>query len=207
MKKLLTVLIISCMSINFSSGQIPTTDVATVGQLLQNALEAAQQAKDQLDKLQDQIDYYKKLYEGNWNLGEAQTTIENELGLPKDWKEIFDDNKSNVETSREEYELSNNNESLQQEYDSYLTQMEFYKKTYQQNIDRANRLRQLSTLLNTATTPQQKADLNNKLAYEQLALQADKQAMENMDRLLSQQEQLRQKQKENKFNKLMFGDK
>lgn len=201
MKKIIVVMLFILLTpFKLMATGIPTFDAGTVAQLIQNALEAAKQA-------QEMLDYYKDLYEGNSGYGNGKGKIETDQGIPTEWKTVFDENKTDMEKLREEYDLKVSDSDRQKELDSYLYQMDFFEKTYQKNIARANRVRELSNQLNTVTTPQQREDLNNKLAYEQLELQADQTAISNMKNLMEQQKELIEKQREHKFNKMMLGNK
>lgn len=207
MKKIL--IAIMALTINFSNAAgIPTFDAGTIAQLFQNALEAAKQAKEHLDKLQEQIDYYKSIYEGNWNVDDIlNADIDMIEGLPKEWEDIYKNTEGNIDTLRRKYNLIvDGNEDVQRKVDNTLYKLDFYEKNYTRNLQRAENFKKLGDLLARTDNPMQREDLANKIAYEQLQLQADRNALENMNALMEQQEKIREQQADIRNMQFFFGE-
>ena len=99
---------------------------------------------------------------------------------------------------RNKYGLKSDNAGLQEQFDNLMAYRERLEKNYKNTLKRINKLNQIKTLNDAATTPTQKQDVANKLALmqlefnqEQTALrQAEEQfkAQENLDREKSNQE-------------------
>ena len=99
---------------------------------------------------------------------------------------------------RNKYGLKSDNAGLQKQFDNLMAYGERVEKNYKNTLKRIEKLTQIKTLNDTATTPTQKQDVANKLALmqlefnqEQAALrQAEEQfkAQENLDREKSNQE-------------------
>lgn len=218
MKKLLLFIGLIISFNSYSSG-IPTVDAAAIAQTIQNALQQAQQAMEQLKALETQIDEARNIneklkkeaeeqlrrFEGNWGLGNVfvDPTISTYLNID-DWKTEMN-NSQNLESLREKFQLVSESESFQKNLDSLLISYDLMQQSYDASTKRAKNIAEISKLLNEAKTPQQKEDLNNRLAFEIAQNQIDKTRIDTMAQLLEQQDRLKKNKMAVEFEKLYRG--
>ena len=186
-------------SANYATASgIPTVDAAGIATTISENLKTLEQLKSQLDAINQQIDQAKQFakdtknrFEGNWKLDDFLNS------LPSSAKDILVDGMS-LDGLRNKYGLKSDNAGLQKQFDNLMAYGERVEKNYKNTLKRIEKLNQIKTLNDTATTPTQKQDVANKLALmqlefnqEQAALrQAEEQfkAQENLDREKSNQE-------------------
>lgn len=183
---------------------IPTVDTAGIATTISENLKTLEQLKSQLDAINQQIDQAKQFakdtknrFEGNWKLGDLVNNDDFLNSLPSDAKDILVNGMS-LDRLRNKYGLKSDNAGLQEQFDNLMAYRERLEKNYKNTLKRINKLNQIKTLNDAATTPTQKQDVANKLALmqlefnqEQTALrQAEEQfkAQENLDREKSNQE-------------------
>lgn len=207
------------ISFNSYSTGIPTVDPAAIAQTIQNALQQAQQAMEQLNALKKQIDEAKDInaklkkeseeqlrrFEGNWELGNVfvDPTISSYLNID-DWKTEMNDSK-NLSSLREKFGVISESESFQKNIDSLLVSYDLMQQSYDASTKRAKNIAEISKLLNEAKTPQEKEDLNNLLAFEIAQNQIDKTRIDTMAQLLEQQDRLKKNKMAVEFEKLYRG--
>ena len=192
-------------SANYATASgIPTVDAAGIATTISENLKTLEQLKSQLDAINQQIDQAKQFakdtknrFEGNWKLGDLVNNDDFLNSLPSSAKDILVDGMS-LDGLRNKYGLKSDNAGLQKQFDNLMAYGERVEKNYKNTLKRIEKLNQIKTLNDTATTPTQKQDVANKLALmqlefnqEQAALrQAEEQfkAQENLDREKSNQE-------------------
>ena len=192
-------------SANYATASgIPTVDAAGIATTISENLKTLEQLKSQLDAINQQIDQAKQFakdtknrFEGNWKLGDLVNNDDFLNSLPSSAKDILVDGMS-LDGLRNKYGLKSDNAGLQKQFDNLMAYGERVEKNYKNTLKRIEKLNQIKTLHDTATTPTQKQDVANKLALmqlefnqEQAALrQAEEQfkAQENLDREKSNQE-------------------
>ena len=195
------------ISFNSYSTGIPTVDPAAIAQTIQNALQQAQQAMEQLNALKKQIDEAKDInaklkkeseeqlrrFEGNWELGNVfvDPTISSYLNID-DWK-------------TEKFGVISESKSFQKNIDSLLVSYDLMQQSYDASTKRAKNIAEISKLLNEAKTPQEKEDLNNRLAFEIAQNQIDKTRIDTMAQLLEQQDRLKKNKMAVEFEKFYRG--
>ena len=179
-------------------------DAAGIATTISENLKTLEQLKSQLDAINQQIDQAKQFakdtknrFEGNWKLGDLVNNDDFLNSLPSSAKDILVDGMS-LDGLRNKYGLKSDNAGLQKQFDNLMAYGERVEKNYKNTLKRIEKLNQIKTLNDTATTPTQKQDVANKLALmqlefnqEQAALrQAEEQfkAQENLDREKSNQE-------------------
>lgn len=183
---------------------IPTVDAAGIATTISENLKTLEQLKLELDAINQQIAQAKQFakdtknrFEGNWKLGDLVNNDDFLNSLPSSAKDILVDGMS-LDGLRNKYGLKSDNAGVQKQFDNLMAYGERIKKNYKNTLKRIEKLNQIKTLNDTATTPTQKQDVANKLALmqlefnqEQVALrQAEEQfkAQENLDREKSNQE-------------------
>lgn len=207
------------ISFNSYSTGIPTVDPAAIAQTIQNALQQAQQAMEQLNALKKQIDEAKDInaklkkeseeqlrrFEGNWELGNVfvDPTISSYLNID-DWKTEMNDSK-NLSSLREKFGVISESKSFQKNIDSLLVSYDLMQQSYDASTKRAKNIAEISKLLNEAKTPQEKEDLNNRLAFEIAQNQIDKTRIDTMAQLLEQQDRLKKNKMAVEFEKFYRG--
>ncbi|CNK25749.1 P-type DNA transfer protein VirB5 [Yersinia aldovae] len=167
-------LFICSLSSSVQSAGIPVVDVAGIAQMLQNATQQAQEALDNLDAIKSQIaetksmaDAAKARFEGNWGLADVLNDPTLNSYLPtKDWSDIYGGTRD-LTNLRDKYGLKSQNTSIQKHYDEMLTNLDVMQEAYDSTVKRSDNIRKLGTMMDTAQTPQQKADYANRIAVEQ----------------------------------------
>jgi type IV secretion system protein VirB5 len=146
-----------------------------------NMLLQLQAAKDQYDQLvkeyqqtkdlhDDAINEGKRLYEGVTNFQVQDLLDDPTLSsyLPnKRSADSLSDVSSNISSLRSKYELSSTQPEVQKSYDSMLTELENMQTAYNTAVKRGDKLNTLSEKLESAKTPQEKADYQNAIQTEQ----------------------------------------
>ncbi|OCL19319.1 hypothetical protein A9G07_10085 [Gilliamella sp. wkB72] len=218
MKKLFLLMWLFISFNSYSTG-IPTVDAAAIAQTVQNALQQAQQALEQLNALKEQIEEAKNIneklkkeseeqlrrFEGNWGLGNVfvDPTISSYLNID-DWKTEMNDSQ-NLSSLREKFGVTSKSESFQKNIDSLLVSYDLMQQSYEASTKRAENIVELAKLLNEAKTPQEKEDLNNRLAFEIAQNQIDKTRIDTMAKLLEQQDRLKKNKMAVEFEKFYRG--
>lgn len=164
----------------FASG-IPVVDVAGIAQMIQDGIQQANEAMNQLNATRQQIEDFKnaaeaekKRFEGNWKLSDVLSDPTLTSYLPSDdWQKIYDGSRD-VSALREEYGLYSENEDEQKVFDSMLTDIDVLQDSYSATVKRTENIKNLAAYMDQAQTPQQKADYQNRIAYEQLQIQNEK---------------------------------
>lgn len=190
---------------NANASGVPTVDVAAAAQLVQNALETAKQAADQLQAYENMIDQAKgqfnetkDLISGNWELGNFLDTQLMDNVIPENWKDIYN-NLDDLNDLRDKFGLKSDNPVIQEQYDKMLAGYDMLQKADKTNNQRVQNLQELGSLLNSANTPQQKGDLQLRLQVEQINIQNEQNRLQNVAMLMEQQQQIIDKGKAKSF--------
>ena len=144
-------------------------------------------------------------FEGNWELGNVfvDPTISSYLNID-DWKTEMNDSK-NLSSLREKFGVISESKSFQKNIDSLLVSYDLMQQSYDASTKRAKNIAEISKLLNEAKTPQEKEDLNNRLAFEIAQNQIDKTRIDTMAQLLEQQDRLKKNKMAVEFEKFYRG--
>ena len=163
------------------------------------------EARNINEKLKKEAEEQLRRFEGNWGLGNVfvDPTISTYLNID-DWKTEMN-NSQNLESLREKFQLVSESESFQKNLDSLLISYDLMQQSYDASTKRAKNIAEISKLLNEAKTPQQKEDLNNRLAFEIAQNQIDKTRIDTMAQLLEQQDRLKKNKMAVEFEKLYRG--
>lgn len=176
-------LVLAC-SVAFSSAVtfshaagIPVFDAIGATNMLQQ-LAAAKQQYDQLIKEYQQakslhdstIAEGKRLYEGVTNFDVQDLLDDPSLSsyLPnKNTADSLLDKANDISSLRSKYGLTSSNSAVQNAYDSMLSELETMQTAYNTAVQRSDKLNTLSKKMESASTPQEKADYQNAIATEQ----------------------------------------
>ena len=146
-----------------------------------NMLQQLQAAKSQYDQLvkeyqqakslHDQtIAEGKRLYEGVTNFNVQDLLDDPTLNSYLPNKNNADDLmgvSNDISSLRSKYGLTSSQTAVQSAYDSMLSELETMQTAYNTAVKRSDRLSTLSQKMETAVTPQEKADYQNAIATEQ----------------------------------------
>lgn len=173
-KKLLMMAVL--MTSPQAHAQFATVDVANAAQVAKVVAEA----KNQLEKMQDQIDLLK----GNDWSGAFGSLENNRDFIPmEDWTEIDDIDVSN---KREQYGLVSDDPRTQAKYDRRLRYLIANESAYSAQQQHLANIEALSNRAAGMETPQEREELANAIALESAAMQSDQNRIatinENMDR-------------------------
>jgi type IV secretion system protein VirB5 len=192
MKTAHTLLLCACLALPAAShaAGIPTFDYAAILQMMANAKDQAKQALDQLDAVKRQIDqaksnfeHMKSITEGNSNLADVLRDPTLDSYLPKqNWRDIYSTARD-LSSLRKQYGLTSRDPLQQKQYDVLLTNLDVLQQSYNASVKRSKNIEQLGQMLNTTSTPQQRADLENRLKVEQLDIENEKTRLDTLSRL------------------------
>lgn len=156
---------------------IPVFDAASALNMVQQIQEAQAQYKQlvetyqQAKSLHDQtIAEGKRLYDGVTNFQVQDLLDDPSLSsyLPnKRTASSLSDVSSDISSLRSKYGLTSSQTAVQKAYDSLLTELDTMQTAYNTAVERGDRLNKLSEKLETAETPQQKADYQSAIQTEQ----------------------------------------
>lgn len=199
------------MPVAVNATGIPVLDVAGIAQMVQNATATAQQALDQLNQLKQQYDQAvaaakaeKERFEGNWSLGDVLNDPTLTSYLPDDWTDIY--SSGDVSGLREQYKLKSTNSEVQEQYDSLLSNLSTMQEAYDSTVKRTKNIEQLASYMNSAQTPQQKADYANRILFEQTQIQNEQAKVNAVKTMMEQREYIQNKARQQAFID-RFGDK
>lgn len=156
---------------------IPVFDAASAMNMVQQ-LQQAKQQYDQLVKEYQQaknlhdstIAEGKRLYEGVTNFKVQDLLDDPTLSsyLPnKNSADALNQVSGNISSLRSQYGLSSDQPVVQKAYDSLLSELENMQTAYNTAVKRGERLNTLSEQLESAVTPQEKADYQSAIQTEQ----------------------------------------
>lgn len=175
---------------------IPTVDAAGIATTIAENLKTLEQLKSQLDAINQQIDQAKQFakdtknrFEGNWKLGDLVNNDDFLRSLPSNAKDILVDGMS-LDGLRNKYGLKSDNAGLQKQFDNLMAYGERVRKNYKNTLKRIEKLNQIKTLNDAATTPTQKQDVANKLALMQLEFNQEQAALRQAEEQFKAQEKL-----------------
>ena len=146
-------------SANYATASgIPTVDAAGIATTISENLKTLEQLKSQLDAINQQIDQAKQFakdtknrFEGNWKLGDLVNNDDFLNSLPSSAKDILVDGMS-LDGLRNKYGLKSDNAGLQKQFDNLMAYGERVEKNYKNTLKRIEKLNQIKTLNDTATT-------------------------------------------------------
>ena len=188
----------------FASG-IPVIDVAGVAQMVQNATQQAKQALDQLNTTKNAVMAEKARFEGNWNLADVLNDPTLISYLPsKDWQDLYNSGRDFAKL-RKKYNLVSSDPIKQKAFDGMLANLDVMEKSYESTVKRQKNIEDLSRYMNSAQTPQQKDDLSNRLAFEQVQLSNEKSRLDSLNVLMKHKKDLEGEAKANSFKNKMLG--
>lgn len=198
---------------------IPTVDVAAIATAVQNAIQQATEAAQQLAAIEREIsqtkaqfDELKRLTTGNSGYGSLYSSSELYDYLPSSttagsWQQIYSNmDSSTLEGYRQRYGLKSDIPRQQATFDKQLTTLATMESAYRANNLRLENLKNLQAEADRAETPQQKQDIANRLSIEQGNIANESNRLAVATQIMDRQEKL-QIQKENReFNKFMSGE-
>lgn len=184
-------------SANYATASgIPTVDAAGIATTIAENLKTLEQLKSQLDAINQQIDQAKQFakdtknrFEGNWKLGDLVSNDDFLSSLPSDAKDILVNGMS-LDGLRNKYGLKSDNAEVQKQFDSLMAYGERVEKNYKNTLKRIDKLNQIKTLNDAASTPAQKQDVANKLSLMQLEFNQEQVALRQAEEQFNAQEKL-----------------
>lgn len=222
MKRSLKVFFISTMLLGASHAhaQIPTTDAIGIAQrTLEHAVELEQMIRQieelerQYNQARDQFEELKEMNIGNAFMDYILNDPEMYSYIPTDttagsWQEMYQNmSGSALEALRSKYGLYAPEVEEQQEYyDFQLTNLHTMEAAYRAHNLRLENLDELRMEAAAAQTPQEKADIANRLAIEQAAINNENNRLAVAVDLMAREDQLKIQQQNANFNALFEDD-
>lgn len=193
---------------------VPTVDIASLTQLVQNAQQQAREALAQLDKAKEaisqaksQYDHYKGIVQGNDKLGEfLNDPYVNQLLPAKEWQDIYSQAKD-LPQLRQRYGLTSSDPQVQAAFDKLLSQADVLEKQYKATNTRLDHAKGLRNRLNTVETPKDREQLALRYQQEMLELQAQQAQLQNSRYLMEQKEDMENAKRAQDFTDYMLGKK
>lgn len=181
--------LIAAVSQPLQAGGIPTVDPAAISAQIQSKVETLAQLAKELDALNQQIEQAKqyaqeqaKRFEGNWNLGSIANNDDFLNSLPSEAKDtLLQKGSESLDSLRQKYGLKTDNAEHQKDYDALLSRKSRVETAYKNTQNRIKKLNEIRKLADRAKTPAEKQDVANKLALEQLYMQQEQVALQQLE--------------------------
>lgn len=197
---------------------IPTVDVANLAQMVIDAAKQAEQAAAQLQAVKDdiaqaeaQFNQHKGLITGNSGYGSIGQNSSTYDYIPTSatingWEEIY----SSMDTSALDGMRNKNGldtESLKQQEasDKELTNLHTMQGAYKANNARLVNITQLQAAADSATTPQQKQDVQSRIALEQASISNEANRLASIQAVMDRQEKIDNLRYNTKLDTLLKG--
>jgi len=213
------VLVLASLFCSLSArAQIPvtvTTDLPSFINQIENMAQWADQLKSmeqQIKQADDQFKQNKLLLTGNSALGKLLNGAGLYDYLPTattndSWSEIYKNmDKSKLASMRTKYGMASTNAVQQEAFDTDLTNFNTLQKTYAATNKRLENIKSLTGLADSAATPQEKADIQARIALEQAAIQNDKNRMDTSAELMAQNNKLMVRKQNDSFGAFLAGE-
>lgn len=200
---------------------IPTLDIADIAQAVANAAEQATQAAEQLSALErdiaqakSQFEEHKRLLTGNSGYGSRYYNTNSEMYtyLPTSttqgsWEQIYTNmDNSTLNGYRDKYGLRSDNSTQQAVFDKQLTNLRTAEGAYKANNLRLENLKQLQALADSATTPQEKEDIQARLQIEQGNIANEANRLATAKDLMERQDKMMAQKQNQEFDKFLSGE-
>ncbi|EGH3654133.1 conjugal transfer protein TrbJ [Salmonella enterica] len=198
--RLISTLIVLSLTSGFAvASGIPVVDVASIAKTVEEGINRAQEAANQLSQLKDQYEQSIKYAEAQKERLEGFTDFSSGFDSASSYMKdslsnITDGAKSDLSGLRGQYGLSSNDSTTQARYDGLLQKIKFYDDFNKSMRERANRITGLQNAFSGADTPQKKADLANQLNTEQMTLDMQIKQYDLAERQMESAESARQEQ-------------
>ncbi|NMZ71325.1 type IV secretion system protein VirB5 [Pseudomonas peli] len=206
----------------YASG-IPTVDVAAIAQAVMDAMQQAMEAAEQLSAAQDQISELQQQYEqaeqqfedlkdmttGNSGYGGQYWSEEMVDYIPTtatagSWEEIYKDmDAGTLESYRNKYGLKSENETQQEVFDVQLTNLRTLENAHRANNLRLENIKNLQALADSATTPQEKEDIQARLIAEQAAISNEANRLATVESLMARNDKMLAQKQNQEFEKFL----
>lgn len=182
-KKLVLACVVAACFAGKSYAQIPVTDGAQIGIHISNQVETIAKWASQFQQMKQQYDQAKLHYDavrGARGMGGLLNATGVNISLPADWATAVNSFKYSAGFAplRSQYPSFANTPKYNAMYDTIVVQKlsmdDFYKKANQ----RITQVSSLMAQIDSADDPAAKADLQNRIASEQNAIQANAQLVQ-----------------------------
>lgn len=191
---------------------IPTVDLASITQAIQNAqaqasdaLRQLQAARDQIAQAKSQYEQFRSVTEGNDKLGNfLNNPLINSLLPVSDWEDIYTQTKD-LSSLRSRYGLTSSNANVQAAFDKLLSQAGVLEDQYSATQTRIKTAEGLRTQLNSVETPKDREQLNLRYQQELIEQQNQKAQLDNTRYLAEQKDKIEDKRRAQAFKDYMLG--
>lgn len=191
---------------------IPTVDIASITQAIQNAqaqasdaLRQLQAARDQIAQAKSQYEQFRSVTEGNDKLGNFLNDPTLNSILPvNEWRDIYGQTKD-LTSLRSKYGLTSSNSQVQAAFDKLLAQAGVLEDQYKATNERIKTAEGLRTQLNSVETPKDREQLALRYQQEQLELANQRAQLDNSRYLMAQQEKMASRKHAQDFMDYMNG--
>ena len=168
---------------------IPTIDIASIAQLIENAKATAKQfddsmhaATNRLNEMQSQGQYYKDMVDGHYSYEDILHDSELDRLLDQaNWEDTY--NEVNVSSLRDQFDMHSDDPQTQKRYDDQLKTYGLQEKLYTDAQTENKNMNKLYDQFQQAKTPAQKSDIANSISYENMKLKNQQQIQARLDEL------------------------
>lgn len=177
-----------------------------------NALSSIDQMKKQYDELKSQYDQMVQQYAavtGNRNLGQILNDPSLHNYLPDSWEDAYtqaNNGSFGTDTVKSEEGLTGNTEAQQRYYDTLMANKAMAETAYDNNIKRLDNIQALMEQANLTQDAKAAADLQNRIATEQAAIQNEQARLDMMAKLQQTELRLAEEQRDKEFDTMMLNN-
>ncbi len=216
-RRLLAVAAAACgLTGNAYASGIPTVDVLGIAQMVTQGITRAAEAKaaldaamNAIDQAKSQFDDMKRMVSGNSRYGSRYNNSKLTDYIPTTtavdgWEQIY----SNVDSGaisqmRNRYGLTSKNQMQQEVWDTRLADFQTSKASYSASNLRLENIKNLQAEADAAITPQEKSDIQARIATEQAAIATDSNRLASMKDLQEKQDRINKQRLNANFNKFL----
>lgn len=205
---------------------IPVIDAGGIAQsvahALQQAAEAASnlaaleeqiaKAEAQIEQARDQFGELKDMTTGNSRYGTRYNSAELYEYLPTSqtngaWAEIYQNmDKGTLNGYRNKYGLVSDKPLQQEVFDVRLTNLHTLENAYRVTNMRIENIHNLQELADQAVTPQEKEDIQARLASEQASINNEQSRVETVKDIMARQDELNVQRQNQEFETFLNGE-
>lgn len=203
-KSVLAVMISSAMSVSpiVNASGIPTLGVAELAESVASNMtrvmefqQSIENARSRLNEAISTADHYKNMVEGHYPFEDILNDAGlNEFADMSAWKSIYDD-ASALSDYKEEFQLFDENPTVQRRFDARIKAYAFQKSILKQSQVRSKGMSDLMKQFGLATTPAAKADIANSIALEQAQMENDSAMFKSVEKTQEEEFKLERAQR------------
>lgn len=163
--------------------QIPVTDAMAIAKQVESQVETIAKWKMQYDQMMSQINQAQQMFQsmnGSRGMGDAMNGSAPKFDIPDNFQALAGKSLPGYSSTRSKYPTLEDSPKMNALYDTRASQETTMSSIYSATTARQKQVTQLLSLIDSASDPAAKADLQNRLINEQNAIQASSQSLTAM---------------------------